>query len=881
MAKFFWHNLKIKEIEKVLRTSISKGLDEKDAGLRQLEFGANELPEEKPFSRLKIFLEQFKSPLAYILVIAGLVVLILGEFTDAIVIFSAVFLNTIIGYFQENKASQALAKLKKIVEHHAEILREGNFKIVNLENLVPGDIVILNPGDIVPADGRVIESNDLKINEMALTGEWLSAEKKQEVMPKETPLADRDNMVYMGTIVENGKAKIIVVETGIQTEIGKIALMVRDTKEEKTPYQKKLAGFSKIVGIIIALICTFIFIEGIIKGVDFIEMFITAVAVAVAAIPEGLPIAMTVILALGMQRILKKGGLVRKLSSAETLGSTSIICTDKTATLTEGKMVVSDVITVNQILQGKQDKKTEFLPLKIAAFTSEAFIENPKAPQEEWVFRGRPTDKALLRAGIEKGIKAHGPRFTKSKIAEIPFNPINKFVGTIVQKTEGKFLYVSGAPERVLEHSKFIESKGRKLKLTEKKLETINKQLRKLTGAGLRIVASSFKRIRSTELITENPEKEVHNLIFAGFVAIKDPLRKDVKKAIRVCKQAGIKTIIVTGDHKLTAKAVASELGFPIKEENILEGKELDKLSDKKFKEILTKIRVYARVEPKHKTRIVEAWQEKGEVVAMTGDGINDAPALKKADIGIALGSGTEVAKETSDLVLLGDSFSVIVKAVEEGRLILDNIRKVITYLLSDSFTEVVLIAFSILLDFPLPITAVQILWVNLIEDGLPDIALAFEPEEDDLMQMKPKGHKAPLLTREMKTIIFIIGLVTDFLLLGIFLLFFRAGYGIEHIRTIIFAALTVDSLFYVFSCKSLRKNLWHINLFSNKLLLIALLVGIIALVGAVYSPLLQGFLNTVPLSMNDWIIILGLGFVELFLIETAKWYFITKKEYD
>ena len=881
MANFFWHNLKVKEIEKTLRANIDKGLDKQEVGLRQLEFGKNELPEEKPLSRLKIFLEQFKSPLTYILVIAGFIVLILNELTDAIVIFGAVFLNTIIGYFQENKASQALVKLKKIVKHQAEVLREGNLKIVSLEELVSGDIVILNPGDIVPADGRIITCSNLRINEMALTGEWLSAEKKQEVIPKETSMADRDNMVYMGTIVESGKAKIIVVETGIQTEIGKIATMIRETKEEKTPYQKKLAGFSRVVAIIIALICTFIFIEGIIKGIGFAEMFITAVAVAVAAIPEGLPVAMTVILALGMQRILKNGGLVRKLSSAETLGSTSIICTDKTATLTEGKMVVDRVVTINEILEGKQNKRAALLPLKIAAFTSEAFIENPKSPKEEWIFRGRPTDKALLKAGIEKGIKAYGLKFTKNKIGEIPFNPINKFVGAVIQKTDGKFLYVSGAPEKILERSKFIELKGKKLKLTEKRLNIINEQLKRLTSAGLRIVASGYKGVRVINSVLEKPEKEVHNLIFTGFITIKDPLREDVKKAMRICKQAGIKPIIVTGDHKLTAKAVARELGFQIKEENILEGKELDKLTDEKFKEILTKIKIYARVEPKHKTRIVEAWQEKGEVVAMTGDGINDAPALKKADIGIALGSGTEVAKETSDLVLLNDSFSIIVKAVQEGRLILDNIRKVITYLLTDSFTEVILIGVSLLLGMPLPITAVQILWVNLIEDGLPDIALAFEPEEEDLMKMKSKGHKAPLLTREMKAIIFIIGLITDFLLLGVFLLFFRAGYNIKYIRTIIFAALTIDSLFYVFSCKSLRKNLWHINIFSNKLLIIALMVGIIALVGAIYLPVLQGILKTVPLNLWDWSIIFGLGFIELALIETTKWYFIVKKQYD
>ena len=879
MAKFFWHNLKIKEIEKTLRTNINKGLDRKEVLLRQREFGKNELPEEKPISRLTIFLEQFKSPLTYILVIAGVVVLFLNEFTDAVVIFSAVFLNTIIGYFQEYKASQALSKLKKIVTHQAEVLRDCNLKIVDLEELVPGDIVILNSGDIVPADSRIIEANNLKVNEMALTGEWISAEKKPDVMDKDTSLADRDNMVYMGTVVENGKAKVIVVETGTQTEIGKVALMIKETKEEKTPYQKKLASFSRIIGIVITLICIVIFIEGLIRGGGFAEMFLTAVAVAVAAIPEGLPVAMTVILALGMRKILSKGGLVRKLASAETLGSTSIICTDKTATLTEGKMQVDKIISVAQILEQKRARKPILLSLKIATFTSEAFIENPEDEQDKWILRGRPTDKALLRAGLENGIKAYGPKFSKSKIAEIPFNPVNKFVGAIIQQRSGKLLYVSGAPEKIIERCKFVELKGKKLRLTEKRLVLINKKLTELTGAGLRIVASSYKKIGRIDSILENPEKALYDLVFTGFITLKDPLRKEAKEAIKICRQAGMRPIIVTGDHKLTAKAVARELNFDIKEENILEGKELDKLTDKQFNEVLKKINVYARVEPKHKTRIVEAWQERGEVVAMTGDGINDAPALKKADIGIALGSGTEVAKETSDLVLLNDSFSVIVKAVQEGRLILDNIRKVITYLLSDSFTEVILISASLLIGLPLPITAVQILWVNLIEDGLPDIALAFESEEGDLMKLKPVGHKAPLLTREMKIIIFIIGIVSDLLLLGLFLFLFQNNRDISYIRTMIFAGLSIDSLLYVFSCKSLRKNLWQINPFSNKFLNIAVIIGVIALVSAIYLPFFQTFLQTVPLSLWDWSIILTLGIIEVILIEITKRYFIVRHQ--
>lgn len=885
MAQFFWHNLTIKETVKILRTNIKDGLNQKEVMFLQKELGKNKLPEEKPFSNLGILLEQFKSPLIYILIIAGIIALGLNETADAIVIFGAVFLNTVVGYIQENKVSKALEKLKKAVKYEAKVLREGNLRILDAVELVPGDIIFLSPGGKVPADGRLIESHDLKVNEMALTGEWLSAEKKPEVLVKETPLADRDNMVYMGTVIEDGKAKVVVVGTGIQTEIGKIAKMIRESKEEKTPYQKKLANFSRNIGIIIAVVCFGIFIEGMVTGGEFMEMFITAVAVAVAAIPEGLPVAMTVILALGMQRILKKGGLVRKLSSAETLGSTSIICTDKTGTLTMGKMKVDKVITPAQIFEKNDNKKAECLALKTAALTSEAFIENPSLSKEKWVLRGRATDKALLTAGIEKGVITFGKQSPK-KIVELPFNTINKFIASVFKEDKETRLYVCGAPEKVLERSKLFKIKGERLDLTPKSLEKIEDRLKKIAGLGLRVVATAYKKIplKTEQDLLENKiqnlEQEVNNLIFTGFITLKDPIRPETKKAIRICRKAGMKPIIVTGDHKLTAKAVAREIGFKIKEENVLEGKDLDKLSDKDFEKVLDKIQIYARVEPKHKVRIVQAWQERGEVVAMTGDGINDAPALKKADIGVALGSGTEVAKETSDLILLNNSFSIIVKAVQEGRAILDNIRKVITYLLSDSFTEVILIGITILFGVPLPITAVQILWVNLIEDGLPDIALAFEPEEADLMEMKPMGHKIPLLTREMKAIIFIIGLITDVMLLGLFFWLFNRNHDIVYVRTMIFACLAIDSLFYVFSCKSLRRNLWHINPFSNKILVGAFIIGIITLVSAIYLPLFQVLLKTVPLSFQDWLIILSMGFIEIILIEATKWHFIVKKEY-
>ncbi|MFC1663642.1 cation-translocating P-type ATPase [Patescibacteria group bacterium] len=856
-----WHNLSFKEVIKVLGSDLDRGLNEEEAEIRQKKFGNNLLPEEKPLSQLKIFLEQIKNPLIYILIIAGFITLILKEFADSIVIFGAIILNTIVGYFQENKATKALRDLKKVVKYKAQVIREGNSKIVDSSELVSGDIFVLNPGNKVPADGRIIQSFNLKINEMALTGEWLAAEKNTKILSKEIPMADRNNMVYMGTIVEDGKAKVVVTETGIETEIGKVAEILKEVKEEKTPLQKKIARFSKVIGGIIGIICILIFIEGLLTGNTFVEMFVMVVAVAVAAIPEGLPVAMTVILALGMQRILRKKGLVRKLAAAETLGSTSIICTDKTATLTEGKIKVTKVLI--------RKKQNQDLIFKMALLCNEAFVENPKSPKKEQKLRGRPTDKALLSYGLESGFVKEKLEIELPKIGELPFDPRNRFLATLHKipdrKSDSKnnILFVSGAPEKILEMSKL---KGKERKKWEK-------ELKNLASQGFRTLAFAKAQTKKTKI----DDKVLQNLEFVALLGLSDPLRKGVKRAIKICKQAGMRTILVTGDHKLTAKVIAKEIGLKVKEENIIEGKDLDKMSEEEFRNKVKNINVYARVEPKHKMRIISAWQERGEVVAMTGDGINDAPALKKADIGIALGSGTDVAKEVSDLILLPNNFNVILAAVEEGRAIVDNMRKVITYLLSSSFSEVILIGGALLTGFPLPILPVQILWINLVEDGLPDIALAFEPKEKDLMKRKPLGHDIPLLTGEMKAIIFIIGLFTDFLLLVLLFWFFRQNLDIDYIRTMIFGCLAIDSLFYVFSCKSLTRNLWHINPFSNKFLIVAVAVGALMLLLAIYFAPLQILLKTVPLGFSDWLIILALGMIQLVLIEITKWYFIVK----
>ncbi len=862
MAKIFWHNLSVEEIAKLLGVNLDKGLSNKEVYSVKEKIGENKLPEEKPLSRWKLILEQFQNPLIFILLLAGVITIILKEITDSIVIFGAVILNTFVGYFQENKASKALNELRKVVKYKAKVLREGSIKIIDSAELVPGDVIFLNSGEKVPADARIIESHNLKINEMALTGEWLPAQKREEVVNKETPLADRDNMVYMGTIVEDGKGKAIVVETGLTTEIGRIAIMVKETKEEKTPLQKRLTRFSRIVGIIVSIIAILIFIEGMLTGNSFVEMFTTAIAVAVAAIPEGLPVALTVILSLGMQRILRKKGLVKRLLAAETLGSTSVIASDKTCTLTQGKMSVSEVFAID----GKSSTLKQVV--KVIALCNEAFVENPKDPKENWTLSGRPTDKALLAESIKWGISIEEIEKKEERINEITFDSIRKYAASLHKVSEKKRnLYVMGAPEKLINFSE----------LDEKEIKKLNQKLEELTSKGYRVIAAATKCISGKLEENSKMENEIKDLKFIGLVAMKDPLRRDAKEAISRVTRAGIRLIIITGDHKLTVKNIAEDLGMKIRGENIIEGKDLDLLTNKELDERIKDIKVYARVEPKHKMRIVEAWQRRGDVVAMTGDGINDAPALKKADIGISIGSGTEVAKETSDLVLLDDSFSIIVAAIEEGRSVMDNIRKVMTYLLSDSFSEVVLISGALIMGFPLPILPVQILWVNLVEDGLPDIALAMEPKENDLMERKPKGNKDPLLTKEMKTIIFIIGLFTDLILLGLFFWLYNNDHNIDHIRTMIFATLGIDSMLYVFSCKSLRRNIWHINPFSNKFLVGAVAIGITMLVLAIYLPPLQNLLTTTPLVFNDWLIVLGLGILNVILIEATKWYFIVR----
>jgi Ca2+-transporting ATPase len=888
--EFFWHAFTLKEVEDELNTDLSDGLAESEVKERHRLFGLNVLPEEKPRSLFSLFWGQFENPLIYILVIAGIITLFLRDYADSIVIGITVFLNVIIGFFQENKASNILNELKKIIKIKTYTIREGKKKELDQSELVQGDIFLLRPGQKVPADGRLIESFHLKVNESPLTGEWLPAEKQSKILPKETLLADRDNMVYMSCLIEEGQGRAVTVATGKNTEIGKIAVLVGETQEEETIYQKRIKRLSKVAGLLISVASLLIFFLGIARGIDLFQMFTTAVAMAVGAIPEGLPVAITVILALGMQRILKKKGLIRKMTVAETLGSTSVICTDKTGTLTEGKMQVAGIFTGQKELLSdgnhyseeinKDGIESHILALKISLLCSDAFIENPDEPLEKWIIRGRPTEKALLLAGLQAGLNKKDFDKTEPRIEEKFFDPVSKYSASLRELSAGQhILYMVGAPEIILNMSKFLDVDGREGILSPEKIRELTEKFEILAAKGQRVLATAYRKIKYPKIL--DLEKCLDNLTFVGFIALHDPIRKEVKEAVKKCREAGMRTIIITGDHKMTAKAIALELDLKADEKNIIEGRGLDKLSDEELKKRIKDIEIYARIEPKQKLRIVKIWQEIGEVAAMTGDGINDAPALKKADIGIALGSGTDVAKEASDLVLLTDNFSIIVAAVEEGRAIVDNIRKTITILLSGSFSEIILVGASVIAGLPLPILPAQILWENLIEGGPQGIALAFEPKEPDIMGRKPEHPKSPLLTRQMKTIIFGFGIVTDFILLGLFLWLFKKDFSMEKIRTIVFAALAIDTLFYAFSCKNLRKNIWQYNPFSNKYLVASIAFSLMMLFGAIYLPFLQDLLKTQPLNMHGWILLSGLGMINLILIEAIKRYFIIKIRRD
>jgi Ca2+-transporting ATPase len=882
-AQKIWHNLNVNEVLELLGSK-KTGLSSKVVSELSEKYGENILAQAQKFSAWRLFFSQFKSALVYVLLIAALISLVFGEFVDAYVIFAAVGLNVVIGFWQEKKANQSLEQLSKVVKKEAIVLRDGHEVKIEARYLVPGDVIILQAGDRVPADGRLLTLNNLKINEATLTGESWPVEKQLKNLEKGTVLAERNNSVFMGTLVVEGKGQMVVTNIGLETEIGKITTMLKETEEEKTPLQKNLDSFAKNITKIIVVIAIVVFFLGIIEGQSTLEMFTVAVALAVSAIPEGLVIGVTMILTIGMQRILQNNGLVRKLISAETLGSTTLICTDKTGTLTEGEMRVTKIATNKHLLDlaahslkdEATDKEITRL-LEIAALCNDSSVQNLDAGFEDWVILGSPTEKALLLFGGSQ----HNLRELQShyhRKDEVPFDSRYKYMVTRHSyDTRHDILFIKGAPEKILDFSDHYLNNGKKSKLTASKLASFNKVLEDFSKDGLRVLAGAYALIpkKQPDLADYQDELKDKSLIFVGLWGLSDPLRPETKETLQVALEADIQTIIITGDNKFTAKKIASDLGLQVEQNNILSGDDLLKISDQELDQRIQDIQVYARVTSADKLRIIKAWQKRGEIVSMTGDGVNDAPALKAADIGVVVSSGSDVAKEVSDLVLLDNNFKTIVTAIKQGRVIFDNVRKVILYLLSDSFSEIIIITIAMFLGWPLPIITAQILWINLVSDGLPNLALTMEPEDEEVMKSRRGFNFKSLLNFEGKFLIGSISVITAVASLLLFWFWWSKTGDIDLARTVVFTALGLDTLFYVFSIRSLKHSIFTSHPFQNKYLNVAVLFGLCLQISAIYLPFLNRALHTEPLGWVEWESILIFLVLVILSIEITKALFI------
>ncbi|MGB9911537.1 MAG: cation-translocating P-type ATPase [Microgenomates group bacterium] len=813
-----------------------EGLTSLEAQKLLKEYGLNELQLKKEISPLKIFLSQFTSPLIYVLVLAGIVTIFLKDYADAIVIFLAVLINTLLGFYQEYRAQKTLSTLKSLLAPKAKVIREGKQKEIDAKEIVPGDLVVLTIGDKVPADGVLIEATDLTINEAILTGESVPVKKTSL---NQSLVSDKKNLVFAGTIVVSGIGKMRVIKTGRETEIGKIGQAVEENKEEKTPLQIQLGNLAKTLAFIVGGITLVIFVLGRQKGIPFLEIFSTSVAVAVAAIPEGLPVTLTVILALGMQRILKQKAIVRQLLAAETLGSVTTICADKTGTLTEGKLKVVEAVV------NKEEPEVKEWLIKAAVLCND--MRDPlEIAMKEWA---------------EEQIKILNLKFKIEdypRLDAIPFSHQTKLIATF----HPGVIFVSGAPEVVLQ----------KCNLQNEEIKTWEKKFEEYGRKGYRLVGFAYKN--SKYQIVNIKYDDIKDLTWLGVLVYEDPIRKGVKEALKECQKAGIKIKVITGDYLPTALAVLEKIGLD-GQKNALTGEELEKISQKELEKIIDKIVLFARTNPHQKLKIVKALKDKGEVVAMMGDGVNDAPALKKADIGIVVNEASDVAKETADMVLLDSNFATIIHAIEEGRNIFENIKKVTLFLLSSSFAEIILIGGAILLGLPLPVTAGQILWVNLVEDSLPAVALAFEPKQKELMDQPPRGKNTPILDLELKILAFGVGITLNFFLLGLFFLINRGIIYFSHPQTIMFVALGISALLVIFSCRNLRKTIDQYNPFSNKTLNFSIIWGLLFLAGGVYLPIFQKLLNTQPLTFGEWLFLISLGIISIFSLEGAKWLYL------
>ena len=837
-----WYNKSIEETEKELETNIKSGLTQNQVQEKQTKYGFNELTAKKKKSLIVKFLEQFKDFMIIVLIIAAIVSGVIGVaegegITDTIIILIVVIVNAIIGVAQENKAEKSLEALQKLSSHASKVIRDGKLIVIPSRELVPGDIVVLDTGDYVPADLRIIEAVNLKSQESALTGESVPVEKMAaKITSDEVGIGDRTNMLFSSSLITYGRGKGIVVETGMNTEVGKIAQIINSTEEGTTPLQEKLNKLGKTLGIVALAICAIIFIVGMLYGKEPIHMFMTAVSLAVAAIPEGLAAVSTIVLAIGVQRMVKKNAIVKKLPAVETLGSASVICSDKTGTLTQNKMTVEKIF-YNDYLISMRDNIAIDSELEKLIYISMLCNDTKVGADNE--LTGDPTETALIDMGMKLNIDVH-KIFDVDRLAELPFDSDRKLMST-VHEVNGKYVvYTKGAIDELLKRcDNYIVNGKIKEDLEDYKVQ-ISKTNEELAKNALRVLGFAYKELDKVPTNDEMQTIENH-LTFVGMVGMIDPPREEAKLAVEKCKSAGIKTVMITGDHKITATAIAKQLGILEDESEAITGAELEKMSDEELIKNVRHYSVYARVAPEHKVRIVRAWQANGEIVAMTGDGVNDAPALKNADIGCAMGIvGTDVAKEAADVILTDDNFATVVSAVEEGRRIYGNILKAIQFLLSSNVGEIIVL-FTAIMITPLlakwfgitdisalePLLPIQILWINLVTDSLPALALAVDPAEKDIMNKKPKKEKG-IFTKGMSFRVIYQGVMIGFITLAAFIIGLAtpsATTDAEKIQigqTMAFCVLALSELVHVFNIRDNKKSIFKGGLFSNSKLILA-----------------------------------------------------------
>ncbi len=840
------------------------GLTEEEALLRHQK-GANALPKPKPTRWFVLVFRQLKSPIAFVLLAAAAVTVAISHFTDALVIAAALFVNVIIGVFQEGRASRSFSALAKGEAVRAVVLRSGKRQEVFAETVVEGDIIVLSPGVKIPADARVLEASGLEVQEAALTGEWVPTEKTVEPVAEHAPLAERTCMLYAGTLVTSGSGTAVVVAIGSATEFGAIADELAKARHTETPLQRDMKQVSRILLIVIAAVIVVVIGLALVRGLPFSDVLLMAIALAVASIPEGLPAAITVVLALGMERILKSGGLVRSLLGAETLGATSIILTDKTGTLTEGKMEAVGFITLGKTTESIEGVQAQRM-LRAAILVSDGFTEEIDAPStgsDSIVVRGRPMDQAIIRAGLEAGLAEAQLRKEVPRVSQLAFSSVRRYAGVIVQEGKKATTYISGAPEVFLEHAKFPKSER----------EFYEDALGRAAMEGKRVLAVG--RVPSTKLAFPHEDelpKFIHGAELYGFVVFSDVIRKDAAEAIARIQSAGARVIMLTGDNPETARWFAKEVGIAQEGTRAVTGSEIALLSDSDLLLLLRTEQVFARVSPNDKLRIARVLTGAGEVVAMTGDGVNDAPALEAAAIGVALGSGTDVAKEAADIVLLSDSFSVITRAIEEGRRLRDNVKKLLAYMLATNFSELMVISVSLGAGLALPILPTQIMWANLIEGGLMNIALAFEPLYPSAMRRSPKHPDvAKIVSKDLLKLIALVGVLSGGLLLLLQVVLLTNNVPEEELRTVMFVALSIGSVVGAYSLKSFGTPLWKLSPMGNPILLISLGVSALMLMVALFVPPVAAVVQTVPLSFTDLSLLLLYGLANIAVIELAK----------